>query len=128
MQLCAQSDQESRLEAQGKFLALLLGDKALCIAAVVALRAYASRVEKKAERLQAEALRLTPGVATLDQVRAFATETERPEGYAGFVDSCEQSTCTVSVGFMPFVNWRNPLLRPLEVFGIRPADYGDSPS
>jgi hypothetical protein len=28
MQLYAQSDQESRLEAQGKFLALLLGDKA----------------------------------------------------------------------------------------------------
>jgi len=28
MQLYAQSDQESRLEAHGKFLALLLGDKA----------------------------------------------------------------------------------------------------
>jgi hypothetical protein len=28
MQLYAQSDPESRLEAQGKFLALLLGDKA----------------------------------------------------------------------------------------------------
>jgi hypothetical protein len=28
MQLYAQSDQESRLEAQGKFLELLLGDKA----------------------------------------------------------------------------------------------------
>jgi hypothetical protein len=28
MQLYAQSDQESRLEAQGKFVALLLGDKA----------------------------------------------------------------------------------------------------
>ena len=28
MQLYAQSDQESRLEARGKFLALLLGDKA----------------------------------------------------------------------------------------------------
>jgi hypothetical protein len=28
MQLYAQSDQESRLDAQGKFLALLLGDKA----------------------------------------------------------------------------------------------------
>jgi len=28
MQLYAQSDQESKLEAQGKFLALLLGDKA----------------------------------------------------------------------------------------------------
>jgi hypothetical protein len=27
MQLYAQSDQESKLEAQGKFLALLLGDK-----------------------------------------------------------------------------------------------------
>jgi integrase len=30
LQLYAQSDQESRLEAQGKFLALLLGDKAHC--------------------------------------------------------------------------------------------------
>ena len=28
MQLYVHSDQESRLEAQGKFLALLLGDKA----------------------------------------------------------------------------------------------------
>lgn len=94
------------------------------VSAVVALRMYASSVQRRAERLQADALTLVPGVTTLGEVRAFASRTERPEGYAGFDGPlCDDSQCVVSVGPVAFVDWDNPLLRLFAPFGVRPADY-----
>jgi hypothetical protein len=96
----------------------------LCAAGIIALRIYVLRVEKKAERLQSEVLRLTPGVTTLAEVRRFVSGTERPEGYAGFDGPvCDESECVVFVNQSTLDIWDNPLIRPLVVFGIRPADY-----
>jgi len=104
---------------------LLISVAALSVAGIVALRVHAGRVAKKAERLQADVLRLTPGVTTLGEVRRFVNQTERPEGYAGFDGPiCDESACVVSVGQDAFLHyWGSPILRPLAVFGVRPANY-----
>jgi len=107
-----------------RVIALLISVAALSVAGIVALRIHAGRVAKKAERLQADVLRLTPGVTTLGEVRRFVNQTERPEGYAGFDGPCDESACVVSVGQDAFLRyWGSPILRPLAVFGVRPASY-----
>jgi hypothetical protein len=94
------------------------------VSAVVVLRMYASSVQRRAERLQADALILVPGVTTLGELRAFVSRTERPDGYAGFDGPiCDDSQCVVSVGPMAFVDWKNPLWRLFAPFGARPASY-----
>ena len=97
----------------------------LCIAGLIAMRIYAEHVRRKAEQLQAEVLKLTPGVTTLDEVRAFVNRTERPPGYAGFSGpQCDESECMVSIGPMAFVKgWKYPVFRRLSFLGIRPASY-----
>jgi len=104
------------------YFALLLA--VVFISAVVVLRIYARTVQSRAERLQADALTLVPGVTTLEEVRSFASRADRPKGYAGFSGPiCDDSQCDVSVGPMAFLNWENPLLRLFAPFGVRPADY-----
>lgn len=96
----------------------------LFLSAIVLLRVHATRVQREAERLQADALILVPGVTTLAEVRSFVSRTKRPDGYAGFDGPiCDESQCVVSVGPMAFVNWENPLLRLFTQFGVRPANY-----
>lgn len=97
----------------------------LCIAGLITLRIHAERVRRKGERLQAEVLRLTPGVTTLAEVREFVGRTERPAGYAGFDGpQCDESKCVVSIGPMAFVSgWQYPIFRRLGFLGIRPASY-----
>jgi hypothetical protein len=105
--------------------ALILVFVLLCIAGLIASRMHAERVRRKGERLQTEALTLTPGVTTLAEVRAFVSKTERPAGYAGFSGpQCDESECDVSIGPMAFVKgWQYPSFRRLAFLGIRPADY-----
>ncbi|MGB8990122.1 MAG: hypothetical protein WCC37_26230 [Candidatus Sulfotelmatobacter sp.] len=97
----------------------------LCVAGLAALRMHAERVRRKGERLQAEALTLTPGVTTLGEVRAFVSRAERPAGYAGYSGpQCDESECVVSIGPMAFVKeWQHQSFRRLAFLGIRPADY-----
>jgi hypothetical protein len=47
MQLYAQSDQESRLEAQGKFLALVFGNKAHLLTETIQSRLGLEKSERK---------------------------------------------------------------------------------
>jgi hypothetical protein len=76
----------------------------LCIAGLIASRIHAERVRRKAEQLQTEVLKLTPGVTTLAEVRSFVSRTERPAGYAGFSGpQCDEAECVVSVGPMAFL-------------------------
>ncbi len=98
----------------------------LCVAGLIALRVHADHVRRKAERLQAEVLKLTPGVTTLAEVRAFVSKSERPAGYAGYDGpQCDESACVVSVDQTAFLRgWDYPLFRRLGFLGIRPADYG----
>ena len=97
----------------------------LCITGLVALRIHAEHVRREAEQLQTEVLKLTPGVTTLQEVRAFVSRTERPAGYAGFDGpQCDETKCIVSVGPMAYVSgWNYPIFRRLGFLGIRPADY-----
>jgi hypothetical protein len=85
---------------------------------------HAAHARQQAERLQSEVLKLAPGVTTFNEVRSFVSRTERPEGYAGFDGPCDESTCTVSIGPMAFIeHWHGPLSQPLGRLGIRPVNY-----
>src|SRR4051794_12992475 len=72
-------------------------------AAVIALRVYVTRIERRGADLQSRVLALTPGVSTLEEVRQMAEQTQLPISYYGGPKPCDETDC--EVGLAIFTSW-----------------------